>query len=59
MSDKKEVMAAGDLIKSIRSLLQQYNETNKVGIERIDVECRNTSTLAGKGYEYEFHITFE
>lgn len=59
MSDKKEVMAAGDLIKSIRSLLQQYNETNRVGIERIDVECRSANTLAGKGYEYEFHITFE
>ena len=59
MSDTKEVMSAGDLIHSLRALLQMYNTTNKVGIERIDVECRNTSTLAGKEYNYEFHITFE
>jgi hypothetical protein len=59
MNEKKDVMSAGDLIKEMQRLLQLYNKTNSVGIERIDVECRNTSTLSGKEYTYNFHITFE
>jgi|LSQX01.3.fsa_nt_gb hypothetical protein len=57
--EKEEVMIASDLIKGMRDLLKQYNRTNKVGIERVDVECVPTKTLSGNDYIYNFHITFE
>ena len=56
--EKEGVISAGALIRGMRELLGLYNSTNKAGIERIEVECRDTSTLSGKDYKYEFHITF-
>lgn len=56
--EQRKIMSASDLIIGMRKLLQTYNETNEAGIERIDVECRDTSTLGGKDYTYDFHIMF-
>lgn len=56
--EQKQSMKASDLINGMRRLLKEYNETNEAGIERIDVECRDVSTLGSKDYIYNFHITF-
>jgi len=54
-------MTAGDLIKEMKKLLNEFNEKNQVDIERIEVECEKEEkrTLAGnRNIDYQFHMTF-
>lgn len=54
-------MTASELIEGMKKLLMQFNTTNEVSIERVDVECHveQTRTLDGKRKtDYNFHMTF-